>query len=195
MRLLHAHRRAMTEFDTRVRAIRDDQWDNGTPCAQWSVRDLVQHLVSEQLWAPRLLDGATLEEVGDRFDGDVLGTDPKRAWTEASTEARRAWDRPAAATGEVHVTGGVIPAEDYGWQMTLDLAVHAWDLACGVGADTRLDPDLVAVVRTVFEPQVASWQDIGIFDPPLPVPGEADEQTRLLAMLGRDAREQGRARR
>lgn len=64
MRLLHAHRRAMTEFDTRVRAIGDDQWDNGTPCAQWTVRDLVQHLVSEQLWAPRLLDGATLEEIG-----------------------------------------------------------------------------------------------------------------------------------
>ncbi|GAA2792278.1 TIGR03086 family metal-binding protein [Saccharopolyspora taberi] len=187
MQLLHAHRRAMTEFDRRVQLIRPDQWDNGTPCAEWSVRDLLQHLVSEQLWAPWLLSGATLDEVGDRFDGDVLGSDPVRAWNEASAQARQAWDRPDAVTGEVNVTGGVIPAEDYGWQMTLDLAVHAWDLASGIGAPRELDPELVAAVHTVFAPQVPSWQEIGIFDPPLPVADDADEQTRLLALLGRQA--------
>lgn len=185
MRLLHAHRRAMTEFDERVRATGPGQWEDSTPCVRWTVRDLLNHLTSEQLWAPWLLGGHTLEEVGDRFDGDVLGSDPVGAWTEASAEARRAWDKPGATTGEVHVTGGVIPAEDYGWQMTLDLAVHAWDLARGIGADEQLDPELAEVIHTVFEPQVESMQGIGIFDPPQPVSANADVQSRLLALLGR----------
>ena len=185
MQLLHAHRRAMTEFDSRVRQIRADQWDNATPCADWSVHDLLQHLVAEQLWAPWLLRGATLDEVGDRFEGDVLGSYPVEAWIEASAQAREAWDH--ASISEVNVTGGVIPTEDYGWQMTLDLTVHAWDLASGIDADRALDPELVAAVHTVFAPQVPAWQDIGIFDPPLPVPDDADEQTRLLALLGRRA--------
>ncbi|GGI85915.1 TIGR03086 family protein [Saccharopolyspora subtropica] len=185
MRLLDAHRSATSEFDARVRRISAGQWDAPTPCGQWSVRDLLNHLVSEQLWAPWLLDGATLDEVGDRFDGDVLGDDPVGAWSRAAAAAREAWERPGATEGEVHVTGGVIPAVDYGWQMTLDLAVHAWDLARGIGADDRLEPRLVSAVHTVFAPQVPAWQDLGLFAPPVPVPDDADEQTRLLALLGR----------
>ncbi|MBB5157906.1 TIGR03086 family metal-binding protein [Saccharopolyspora phatthalungensis] len=185
MQLLDAHRRAMSEFDDRVGRIGTEQWDAPTPCTDWSVRDLLNHLVFEQLWAPWLLDGATLDEVGDRFDGDVLGADPVGAWREAAAAARRAWDEPAATSGEVNVTGGVIPTEDYGWQMTLDLAVHAWDLARAIGADDRLDPALVAAVHTVFAPQITAWEGMGIFAPPRPVAADADEQTKLLALLGR----------
>ncbi|MER5394302.1 TIGR03086 family metal-binding protein [Saccharopolyspora sp. NPDC002686] len=185
MQLLAAHRTAMAEFDARVQRIEAEQWDNPTPCSEWNVRDLLNHLVGEQLWAPWLLDGATLDEVGDRFDGDVLGNDPIKAWTRAADAARRAWDAPGATSGEVHVTGGVIPAEDYGWQMTADLAVHAWDLARGIGADEQLNPELVADLYTVLAPQVSAWQDLGIFAPPRDVPLGADQQTRLLALLGR----------
>ena len=67
------------------RLIADDQWANPTPDTEWTVRDLVEHLVGEQLWVPLLLGGATIEEVGDRFDGDNLGDDPKTAWSLAIT--------------------------------------------------------------------------------------------------------------
>jgi len=76
--------RAVAEFDTRVRQIGDHQWQAATPDEDWSVRDLVNHLVGEDLWAPPLLAGSTIAEVGDRFDGDVLGSEPKAAWTAAS---------------------------------------------------------------------------------------------------------------
>ena len=71
---------AMTEFERRVQAIRPDQWQDPTPCTEWDVRALVDHLVTELLWAPLLLDGATIEDVGDRFNGDQLGADPMAAW-------------------------------------------------------------------------------------------------------------------
>jgi len=78
---------AMAEFDRRVRAVRPEQWHNPTPCTEWDVRALVNHLVAEQLWAPLLLDGATVEDVGDRFDGDQLGADPVAAWASAAAAA------------------------------------------------------------------------------------------------------------
>jgi uncharacterized protein (TIGR03083 family) len=66
-RELELHAVAMDEFGLRVGMIREDQWDAPTPCEGWTVRDLVDHLVVEQLWVPALLGGATVAEVGDRF--------------------------------------------------------------------------------------------------------------------------------
>jgi hypothetical protein len=76
--LLDAHRRAMAGFDRVVHHVREDQWDGPTPCTEWSVRAVVNHLVAEQLWVPHLLRGETLADVGDRHEGDVLGADPIR---------------------------------------------------------------------------------------------------------------------
>ncbi|MGH3622796.1 MAG: TIGR03086 family metal-binding protein, partial [Sciscionella sp.] len=125
----------MREFDRRVRAVGDADWQRPTPCADWTVRDLVNHLVVEQLWVPALLSGATMDEVGDRFDGDQLGAEPYPAWRSAATAAREAWIEPGVSQRTVHLSFGNAPARDYGWQMTLDLAVHGWDLACAIGAD------------------------------------------------------------
>src|SRR2546423_12813075 len=83
-------RGAVAEFDARVRQIGDHQWQAATPDEDWTVRDLVNHLVGEDLWAPPLLAGSTIAEGGDRFDGAVLGAEPKAAWAAASGAAGRA---------------------------------------------------------------------------------------------------------
>ena len=70
MDLVKLHRRSVEGFDARVNAIPDDRWDAPTACAEWNVRALVNHIVNETLWTPELLSGKTVEEVGDRFDGD-----------------------------------------------------------------------------------------------------------------------------
>lgn len=178
----------MAELDRRVRGIRDEQWAAPTPCSEWTVTDLLNHLVAEQLWVPLLLGGATIEEVGDRFDGDQLGTDPKGRWGQAARAARAAWTAPGALQRTVHLSFGDAPAEEYGWQMTLDLAVHGWDLARAIGADERIDPALASALLRCFEPQIARWQGTGLFASPVPLDQDADGQDRLLAMLGRDPR-------
>jgi uncharacterized protein (TIGR03086 family) len=185
MHLLDAHGRAMRGFDGVVLKIDQRQWQNPTPCTEWNVRDLVNHLVAEQLWVPHLLAGSTLDEVGDRFDGDVLGTDPLQSWAEAVAAARSAWTRPGALDGRVHVTSGEIGAEEYGWQMTLDLAVHGWDLATAIGEPDPIDPDLALALLEQIGPEIEQWQDAGIFAPPVPVPADAGPAARLLGLLGR----------
>ncbi|KIH98408.1 hypothetical protein LP52_13300 [Streptomonospora alba] len=181
--LLELHGQAMAEFDRRVRAIRVTQWGDPTPCSDWDVHDLLNHLTGEQLWVPFLLAGGTMEEAGDRYEGDVLGEEPVATWEVASRESRSAWLQPGALERTVHLSFGDAPGELYLWQMTFDLAVHAWDMARAIGADEKLDPGLVE--------SLVDWlggQSPGagaLFAPPVPVGDDADAQTRLLALTGR----------
>ncbi|KJS56732.1 hypothetical protein VM98_04830 [Streptomyces rubellomurinus subsp. indigoferus] len=176
--------RALAAFDERVRLITPGQWDSPTPCTDWSVRDLVNHLTGEQLWVPELLMGATVSEVGGRFDGDLLGDDPVAAWTAAARAADRAFAVPGATQLIVHLSFGDASGRYYLDQLTTDLVIHSWDLATGIGHGTRLPEDLVDFALE----QLADYGDLsssGLFDPPVPVPEKAGPQTRLLALAGR----------
>ncbi len=178
------HAEALAAFTERVRLITPDQWDAPTPCTGWTVRDLVNHLTGEQLWVPELLMGATLSEVGGRFDGDVLGDDPVTAWTTAADAARAAFAVPGAAELTVHLSFGDVSGQYYLNQLTADTVVHTWDLAEGIGRRTRLPEDLVDFALA----EIAGYGDLsasGLFDPPLPVADDAGPQTRLLALTGR----------
>ncbi|MFI0215033.1 TIGR03086 family metal-binding protein [Streptomyces lydicus] len=121
-----------------MHAVRDDRWDGPTPCSEWSVRDLVNHLTAEQLWVPRLVrDGATLAEVGRDFDGDVLGDDPVAAWDRAAVAAVAAFAERGALGRTVQLSYGSGPAAAYCTQLTADAVVHSWDLSRATGADDR----------------------------------------------------------
>src|SRR5437016_8090991 len=111
------HSRALGEFDQRVRMVRPDQWGCATPCTDWQVRGLVNHLVYEQLWVPPLLDGKTVAEVGDRFEGDQLGDDPVKAWEEAAAAARAALVEPGALDRVVHLSYADRPANEYAMEL------------------------------------------------------------------------------
>ncbi|SES19634.1 TIGR03086 family metal-binding protein [Actinokineospora terrae] len=178
-----AHDRARDVFDRAVHQVED--WSAPTPCADWSTKDLVNHLVSEQLWVPHLVSGETIEQVGDRYDGDLLGEDPVAAWTAASAASRQAWDG-VPDDREVHLGSGPAPALEYRRQMILDLAVHGWDLATATGHVALIGDDLASALLAEFTDQVDQWRDAGIFGAPVPVPDTADPPTRLVALLGRD---------
>ncbi|MFD0415085.1 TIGR03086 family metal-binding protein [Streptomyces sp. NPDC127108] len=185
-RLLRHHGRAVDLFTDRVHAVRADQWDAPTPCAEWTVRDLLGHLVVEQLWVPPLVrDGATLASVGDSFDGDVLGPDPVASWDTAADAARAAFAGPGALDRTVHLSYGETPAADYCAQMVTDLVVHAWDLSRAIGADEHLPDDLVADAVREVTPYAAELSKTGLFAPAVQPPSGADAQTALLNLLGR----------
>jgi uncharacterized protein (TIGR03086 family) len=177
---------ALGEFDRRVRQVGPQQWHTATPCTEWDVRALVNHVVTEQLWAPLLLDGATIEDVGDRFDSDQLGEDPVQRWASAAAAAQKAFAAPGALRRFVELSYGRRPAEGYCQEMTLDLTAHAWDLARAIGVDERIDEELVGQMLTFVEPQ-SKLASTGLFAPPVAVGENADAQTRLLALLGRRA--------
>ena len=179
--------RAAAEFDARVRQIGDHQWQATTPDEDWTVRDLVNHLAGEDLWAPPLLAGSTIAEVGDRFEGDVLGAEPRAAWTAASAEAVRAVGEAGAMDPIVHLSFGNFPGSQYTLQLFADHLIHAWELARAIGADEHLDHELVASCATWFEAVEEAYRSAGAIAERPSVPGHADAQTLLLAYFGRRA--------
>jgi uncharacterized protein (TIGR03086 family) len=185
--LVEHHRQAADEFGRRVHAVRQDQWTSATPCPEWDVRSLVNHLVNEQLWVPPLMGGATIAEVGDAFDGDVLGDDPVAAWDAASAAAAAALGASGALDRIVHLSFADVTGDVYAWQLTGDLAIHAWDLARGIGADEAIDPALAEVVAEKLAPDLAAYNEFGLFAASLPVADDAGPQARLLALTGRQA--------
>ena len=185
MELLDAHGQAMEVFDRAMHKVGLTDWDSPTPCTDWTVRDLVNHLVVEQAWVPDMLAERTITEVGDKFDGDQLRDDPLHAWQEASSTARAAWLQPGAVKRTVHLSYGDVPAEEYGWQMTTDLTVHGWDLATALGADAGIPDELASALLTYIEPQIELWSGSSMFADPVPVPAGMPAATRLIALLGR----------
>ena len=72
-----------------VAGIRSDQWDSPTPCIEWTLRQLLHHVVWGTVWIEDMFAGKTIQEVGDRFAGDLLGRDPLAAYDAAVASAKK----------------------------------------------------------------------------------------------------------
>jgi uncharacterized protein (TIGR03086 family) len=178
-------RRAVERFGEPVDAIPADGWTGPTPCLEWNVRDLVNHLVSECRWVPPLFAGATIAEVGDALDGDLLGEDPVGAWREAGAGAVASISAPGAMERMVHLSFGDVEGSRYVGDLVSDLTVHRWDLARAIGADERLDADLVRASWDHLSPMAEAWRSAGAFGDAVEVADGADRQTKLLGLTGR----------
>ena len=172
-------------FADRVDRIGDDQWDAATTCGEWDVRALVNHVCNEQLWAPHLVDGETIDQVGDRYDGDVLGDDPPSAFRAAVHGSKAAFSR-ADLDAIVHLSFGDVPCRVYLEQMLTDAEVHGWDLAKAVGEPAELEPETASLLLPSMQAQEELIRQSGVFGDPVAVDEGADDATKLLGLLGRD---------
>jgi uncharacterized protein (TIGR03086 family) len=178
---------ALEHFGRLVHLVGADQWRLPTPCRLWTVRDLVDHVVQQQLWLPPLLAGTPAAEVSDRLDGDLLGGDPPRAWDEAAAAAEDAVRAGRALDHTVRLWEGPVRAGHLCSQLVMDTVVHSWDLAHAIGGDEHLPDPMVAFALRELSGYADRLPNTGLFDRPLPVPPNGGSQTRLLALTGRRA--------
>ena len=183
--LARLYRHSVQWWADQAAAVTDDQWGLPTPCAEWTVRDLVNHVVGEDLWTSPLMAGRTIAEVGDRLDGDLLGNDPRRAAASAASDARAAVDRALPRHGTVHLSYGEESMDEYVRQLLADHLVHGWDLAAATGRTRTLDPELVAEVAAWFDATEEAYRAGGAVAARAALTGDA--QGDLLARFGRDA--------
>ncbi|MFW6034092.1 MAG: TIGR03086 family metal-binding protein [bacterium] len=184
----HLFRQALDEFGDRVVAVPAGAWDRPTPCPEWTVRDLVHHVVEEELWAAAALAGETAAEIGDRFAGDLLGDDPVEAWQRAAAGVRPMLSDDAVLNVTVELPGGKVTATDFLYEMFADHLIHSWDLARAAGGAEALDSALVAACAEWFDTVEDSWRAEGAIGPPAPTPPGAGPTAALVARFGRDPR-------
>jgi uncharacterized protein (TIGR03086 family) len=183
-RLKDLYARATAGFGAAVHAVGEADWRLPTPCAEWDVRALVDHVVGEHRWVVPLLAGRTIADVGDELSGDLLGDDPVAAHDDAAAPSTAAV-ADADLTAITHLSFGDVPAEEYIRQLLADLLIHGWDLSRALGLDERLDPEVVAEVAGWFTEREDLYRQVGAIGPRLS--GEvADGQDSLLVAFGRN---------
>ena len=180
------HAQALDATGRIVAAVPAGSWHADTPCKQWDVRGLVNHLVSGNYWAAELAAGKTIGEVGERLDGDLLGQEPAAAYGASARAAAEVFRRPGALGAPCAVSYGPVPGSVYAGHRFIDVVIHGWDLAVATDQDPTIDPGLVAACQEVLQPQAALFRAAGAFGDEVPVPAGASAQTRLLALAGRN---------
>jgi len=179
-----AFRRSSEAFVERARQIGPDQWTASTPCAEWDVRALVNHVAGEWLWVDELMAGRTIAEVGDRLNGDILGADPMATLLRAQRAATSAFEDPGAMDRTVHLSFGDMPASGYAKQMAVDGVIHSWDVARAVGKGETLDPELVQLAWDDLSEHAEEWRAGGAFAE-AKEPADDSLQAKLIALTGR----------
>lgn len=191
-----------TGFERRLRAVRSDQWAWPTPCPEWDVRRLVNHVVRGNLNYVRLLRGGTGADFLRLRDVDALGADPVGAHNRSVRECARAFATPGALRRVLDYPLGQVDGHQALAVRTTDTTIHTWDLARAIDDDDALDPDLVgwiddhldAIYAGLPETPIARESTHRFFAAPAgtPAPGTG-RQDRLLHRMGRSPRLDRRA--
>jgi uncharacterized protein (TIGR03086 family) len=184
-RLPQLHRRALDATGVVVDGVTRDQWDLPTPCTGWDVATLLNHVIAGNWWAAELAAGATIESVGDRLDGDVIGDDAGAAYRKSAAAAAAVFEAPGAMEAPCAVSYGPVPGSVYAGHRFVDVLLHGWDLAVASGQYAHLDPELAAAAMELLSAQEDMVRSSGLFGEQLEVPANAGAEAKLLAFVGR----------
>ena len=175
------YRKVAAAFTERVRAVPADRWDDPAPCEGWVARDVVRHLVE---WLPGVFFSGTWDV--EWSPGPSVDEDPVGAWAALDRAIQAALDDPEVAGSERETRMGRSSfAATIDMICTADVLIHTWDLARATGLDEGLDPDEVHRMLVGVTPMDEALRSSGHYGPRVDVDEGADEQTRLLAFLGR----------
>jgi uncharacterized protein (TIGR03086 family) len=190
--LVRLDRRTVELSTAAVQSVSAADLRRGTPCAGWSLGDLLGHMIAQH-------NGFAAAAGGERSDVAAwavrpMGDEPAAEYTAAADRVIAAFAAHLPDRGfwlpEISA-GGPIPAAMAISMHLVDYVVHAWDVAATVGADLEFDDDLTSAALAVAEqvPDDESREAEGAaFKPALPVPPGSSTLDRLLLLLGRDPR-------
>jgi uncharacterized protein (TIGR03086 family) len=187
MALMDTYRRAQDELTAVLDAVPADRWTTPSACTEWTVGDVAGHLIWGQhqlrAWATGSPDPAGDGAPGSANPATLTGQDPAATWRAARAECSAVLT-PDALARTTTITGmGEVPVAAVVALLVTDTTAHAWDIAHGLGMPLSLAPELVTFAHDWAHTNVVRRP--GFFGPELTPPDDADEQTRMLAFLGR----------
>lgn len=176
-------RRALDRTAAVVAAVSEDQLGLPTPCPDFDVRGLVNHLVAGNLMFAAVANGDQLDL--SVFDEDNLDDDPAAAYRRSAQATLAAWQRPGAL--DENLAFGNMPGDTVIRLHLTEELTHGWDLARATGQDAMMDPHLAEIaleaMRKVPPDLVRGAQNFG---PEVACDAGAPPHERLVAFLGRD---------
>jgi uncharacterized protein (TIGR03086 family) len=164
-----------------------DQLSNPTLCTEWTVRDLINHMVGgATMFAVSVEEGSVPDDVvGRLMGGDNLGNDPQGAWATASDRAMKAFSLPGAMDKVVKLPFGEMPTGIALNIAIFDVATHACDLAKATGqqvTDTEVLEGALGIGKQMIGPDL---RVPGVFGDEQAADARASAEDKLLAFAGR----------
>jgi uncharacterized protein (TIGR03086 family) len=162
-----------------------EQLAHETPCADWKIHDLINHIVGGQFWFAAAMNG----ENPAGGDTDFASTDFLSTFTDASTQTLTAFRADGAMERELSLPFGTMSGSAFLGLAATDTFTHAWDLAKATGQDTDLDPALAATLlegaRQMVQPGFRNEAG-NPFGPEKTAPPGSSNADKLAAFLGRN---------
>ena len=176
--------RALDGFEAVLAGVAPDRWDALSPCAGWYAIDIAGHVISDLRAVEAYATGRD-ETASVPDPRSAAGDDPLGAWRAARADMMAALDPAALARPVPQPWDESISLSGFLERYPMEFLAHTWDLAQATRQSAALDPDLV---RDALEParQFAPMARMfGLIGPECAVAEDADDLTRLLAILGR----------
>jgi hypothetical protein len=179
-----------------VQQIGDDQWGMSLP--EWfknfrkqenmTLRTIINYHAYDDIWVPETLAGKTIEEVGDKYAGDLLGEDPKASFAAIVDKAVAAVEALTEADldRKVHLSYGDWPVREYLTHIITFRGFRIFEISKLIGVDTRMPDALVQGMWEMLKPHAEEYRQMHVFGPEVKIGTDAPLQDRLLAMSGRD---------
>ena len=182
---------ARAGFKQRLELVGTGDWARPTPCTEWDVRQLVNHVVGSDLRYTDLLNGGRAEDFIRRREEEtgsapVIGSDPVEDWARAGAALDTALRDRGAMELVVDYPRGPLRGRELLENRLVDITIHTWDLARAIDTDDTLDDPLV---RRCLSSRIFKGRARGeavARDVPGPLPGAA-LQHRLLRASGRSS--------
>jgi uncharacterized protein (TIGR03086 family) len=179
--------KAVEAMAATVRTITPDQLANQTPCAEYDVRALVNHLL---FWGPSLAAAGRKEIVpppaSTESEVDLTTGDWRSALLTTLDDMVTAWTPEEAWEGATRIIGPTeTPARVIGSMIVGELVVHGWDLASATQQELALDGDLLAYLFDEVSVGAEQGRQMGVYGPEVPVPSDAPTLDRILGLTGR----------
>ena len=180
------HRRALEQAAGRIAQVTPDQLSLTTPCGDWDLRALLNHMIGGNRRFAAVARGEAVGAATGEYP-PMFSDDPVSAFVESSHEIVDAFAAPGGLDRMFPVRIGDVPGPVMLGLRLIDTVVHTWDLARATGQDERLDPELVAasdeIARsTIVEGARGPGRPFGY---EIAMSADAPAEHRLVAFLGR----------
>jgi uncharacterized protein (TIGR03086 family) len=167
-----------------ARGVGPDQLTAPTPCQDWQVGALVNHLLQVTTALTLAARGGAVPD--SLWQRDLMSGDWANGLNDQARQAIEAWSDPSAWEGTVSMSSSEMPASMVATMLACDLVIHGWDLARATGQDYACLDDTAEMARAFVEQMGEQGRGMGIFSEPVPVPEEALALDRAVGLSGRD---------
>jgi uncharacterized protein (TIGR03086 family) len=155
-----------------------------TPCPDWDVRALINHMAITLLFAAAIVRNQP-PPVDRLSTEDVLGPEFRGGFGHAAATARQAFADPDALAGLCDSPAGVIPGSAWINFPTWDTFVHGWDLSQATGRPAARPDELTAPILAWAQATFTGPRDTGQFGELVGVAPGAPLIDQLVGLFGR----------